>query len=449
MTPLIRWARNGDIAIAYAVVGNGPIDVVYVPPINSLEIMWDNPLYARFLQRLASFSRVVIVDRRGTGLSDRYSPEELPPLEDLVDDLAAVIEDVGSDRPVLFGFSDGGGLCAMFAATRPERLSGLVLYASAATGTQTEDHPWQWTELDWAEWLDAVRTRYGTEEFAAETVALFAPSCVGNEQILRWMTRFWRVASSPSAMYAQERVYQAMDIRSLLPAVRVPTLVLHREGDRVEYVGAGHYLGGAIAGATYVELRGSDHVPWSGADDALVSEIERFVGALGHKEAEVFDRVLATVLFTDIVESTAMTAQLGDRGWRELLSRHNDIVREHLLRFRGREIDTAGDGFFASFDGPARAIRCASEVQESIQALGIDVRAGIHTGECEVIDGKIAGISVVTGARIAAHAAPGEVLVSGTVKDLVAGSDIRFEDRGLTELKGIPGEWRLYAVAGS
>jgi class 3 adenylate cyclase len=444
----IRWARNGDIAIAYAVVGDGPIDVVYVPPVNSLEIMWDNPLYARFLQRLASFARVVIVDRRGTGLSDRYSPGELPPLEDLVDDLAAVIGDVGSDRPVLFGFSDAGSLCAMFAATRPEQLSALVLYASVASGTQTEDHPWQWTELEWADWLDAVRTRYGTEEFAAETMSLFAPSCAGDERILRWMTRFWRVASSPSAMFAQERVYQAMDIRGLLPAIRVPTLVLHREGDSVEYVGAGRYLGSAISGAKYVELPGSDHVPWSGDHAALASEIERFVGALPRPDAGVFDRVLATVLFTDIVESTAMTAQLGDRGWRDLLSRHNDIVREHLLRFRGREIDTAGDGFFASFDGPARAIRCASEVRESVQALGIDVRAGIHTGECEVIDGKIAGISVVTGARIAARAAPGEVLVSGTVKDLVAGSDIRFEDRGLTELKGIPGEWRLYAIAG-
>jgi pimeloyl-ACP methyl ester carboxylesterase len=370
----VRWAWNADVAIAYAVVGDGPVDLFYVPPINSLEIMWDNPLYARFLQRLASFARVVIVDRRGTGLSDRYSPEQLPTLEDLVDDLAAVIEDVGSDRPVLFGFSDGGSLCAMFAATRPEQLSGLVLYASVASGTQTEDHPWQWSEREWADWLNAGRTRYGTEEFAAETMALFAPSCVGDEQILRWLTRFWRVTSSPSAMYAQERVYQALDIRSLLPAIRVPTLVVHREGDLVEYVGGGRYIAGAIAGATYVELTGADHMPWAGDFAALVSEIERFVGALAGQEAGAFDRVLATVLFTDIVDSTAVTAQLGDRGWRDLLSRHNDIVRDHLVRFRGREIDTAGDGFFASFDGPARAIRCAAGVRDSVQALGIEVR---------------------------------------------------------------------------
>jgi pimeloyl-ACP methyl ester carboxylesterase/class 3 adenylate cyclase len=443
----IRWAWNGDIAIAYAVVGDGPIDVLYLPPVNSLEIVWDNPLYARFVQRLASFARVIIVDRRGSGLSDRYSPEHLPTLEDLVDDLAVVIEDVGADHPVLFGVSDGGGVCAMFAATRPEQLSGLVLYASAACGMRTDDHPWQWAELEWADWLDSIRSRFGTGEFAAETTALFAPSCAGDEQIVRWMARLWRVASSPSAMYAQERVYQALDIRGLLPAIRVPTLVLHREGDRVEYVGAGRYLASAIADSTYVELPGSDHMPWAGDFAALASEIERFVGGLRMQDAGDFDRVLATVLFTDIVDSTAMTAQLGDRGWRDLVSRHNDIVREHLARFRGEEIDTAGDGFFASFDGPARAIRCASEMRSAVQGLGIDVRSGIHTGECEVIDGKIAGISVVTGARIASRATAGEVLVSSTVKDLVAGSEIRFEDRGVAELKGIPGEWRLYSVA--
>ena len=446
MDPEISYARNGDIAIAYAVTGAGDVDLVYLAPNSNLEILWENPLYAAFLRRLASFSRLIVVDRRGTGLSDRFSPDHLPPLEDLADDLAAVLDAAGSERPVLLGFSDAGAQCAMFAATRPERVSGLILYATAARGTQAPDYPWQWTEAEWQDWLDAVRVRYGTPAFAAETVAMFCPSCVGDERILRWVNRWWRVSSSPSAMFAQERLFRDTDIRALLPAVAAPTLILHRTEDSLESVGQARYLAGQIQGAEFVELPGADHWPWAGDQEPLLAEIERFAREVRTVDGAVFDRVLATVLFTDIVDSTAQAAAIGDGRWRTIREQHDRLVRSQIGRFRGREVKTMGDGFLATFEGPARAVRCAMAIARGVSTLGIEVRAGLHTGEVELDGIDVAGIAVAIGARVGALAGPGEVLVSSTVKELVVGSGLAFEDRGARELKGVPDAWHLYAV---
>jgi pimeloyl-ACP methyl ester carboxylesterase/class 3 adenylate cyclase len=411
--------------------------------------VWENPLYARFLRSLASSARVIVIDRRGTGVSDRYSPDDLPPLEDLVDDLAAVLDAVGSDRAVLFGFSDAGALCAMFASTRPDRAAGLILYSTAARGKQAPDYPWQWSEREWQDYLDEVRTGWGTREYAQKSLGLFNPSLAGDARMEAWWERFQRLSASPSAIYAQENVFLEMDIRRLLPAISVPTLVLHRTDDRIEPVGAGRYLADHVAGAELVELPGADHFPWAGDQESLVAEVERFVERVQREHEETFDRVLATILFTDVVDSTARSADLGDRGWRDVRAQHDNLIRAQLARYRGREVDTAGDGFFAVFDGPARAVRCASSICASVAPLGIEVRAGLHTGEVRHDGDAVTGIAVAIGARIGSLATGSEVLVSSTVKDLVVGSELAFEDRGTHALKGVPDDWHLFAVAGS
>lgn len=447
LRPEIRYARNGEVAIGYAVLGDGPMDLAYLSPFNNLEVVWENPQYAAFLRSLAVSARVIVIDRRGTGVSDRYSPDDLPPLEDLVDDLAAVLDAVGSERAVLFGFSDAGALCAMFASTRPDRAAGLILYSTAARGKQDAEYPWQWSEPEWAEYLEAVRQGWGTRQYALESLAQFNPSLVGDPRMEAWWERFQRLSASPSAIYAQEGVFREMDIRRLLPAISVPTLVLHRTGDRIEPVGAGHYLKEQIAGAEFVELPGADHFPWAGEPEPLVAEVARFVDRVKREHEEDFDRVLATVLFTDVVNSTGRSAELGDRRWREIQTQHDRLIRAQLARYRGREVDTAGDGFFAVFDGPARAVRCASSICASMASLGIEVRAGLHTGEVRQEGDAVAGIAVSIGARIGAIAGSNEVLVSSTVKDLVVGSELAFTDRGIHQLKGVPDDWRLFAVA--
>ncbi len=446
MTPEIRYARNGDVAIGYAVIGSGPDDLVYLSPYNNLDIAWENPLYERFLRKLSTFARVVVVDRRGTGVSDRYSADDLPPLEDLVDDLAAVLDDVQSDRAVLFGFSDAGALCAMFASTRPDRVSGLILYATAARGTQAPDYPWQWDEEQWQDYLDRVRAGWGTREYAQASLPFVNPSLGQDERTVTWWARFQRLSASPSALYAQEQVFREMDIRPLLPVISVPTLVLHREQDAIEPVGAGRYLSREIAGAEYVELPGADHFPWAGDQKALIAEVERFISLVRSEEQETFDRVLATLLFTDIVDSTTQAAAIGDQRWRELRQEHDHVTRSQLARYRGREVKTMGDGFLAVFDGPARAVRCAQAICESMGRRGVALRAGLHTGEIEADGDDVSGIAVTIGARIGALAGPSEVLVSSTVKDLVVGSALSFEDRGLHDLKGVPDSWHLYAL---
>ncbi len=446
MKPEIRYARNGDVAIGYAVVGEGPEHLVYLPPFNNLDLVWENPLYARFIERLSSFARTVVVDRRGTGVSDRYSPEHLPPLEDLVDDLAAVLSAVGTDRASLFGFSDAGAMCAMFAATHPESVSGLILYASAARGTQAPDYPWQWSEQEWHDYLVRLRAAYGTREYAEESLPFFNPSLAGDASMLAWWERFQRSSASPNAIYAQEQVYREMDIRRLLPAIGVPTLVLHRADDVIEPVGAGRFLAGEIADAEFVELPGGDHFPWAGEQEALIDEVERFLGRVRSDEDEAFDRVLATILFTDIVDSTAQAATMGDRRWREVREQHDRVTRAQLARFRGREVKTLGDGFLAVFDGPARGVRCAKAICTSVGRLGVELRAGLHTGEIKPDGDDVSGLAVAIGARVGALAGPSEILVSSTVKDLVVGSGLCFRDRGEHSLKGVTDPWHLYAL---
>jgi class 3 adenylate cyclase len=446
--PEIAFAHNGDVAIGYAIAGDGPVDLVYVPAVSSLAVLWESAPYEAFLRKLATFARLIVVDRRGTGVSDRYSPDDLPPLEDLADDLRAVMDAVGSERAVLFGYSDTGALCAMLAATYPARVAGLVLHAVAARGTQSDDYPWQWTEDEWRAYLADARDGWGTRRYAEAALPLFAPSLAGDPRHVAWFARLQQVGSSPGTNLAQEQVFREMDIRQLLPAVSVPTLVLHRDGDLVEPVGAGRYVAQAIPGARYVELEGDDHWPWAGDQAALVTEIRQFVGALQDEEESERNRVLATVLFTDIVDSTAQAAALGDRRWRELREQHDRVVRGQLARHRGREIKTVGDGFLATFDGPARAVRCARAICEATGSVGLDVRAGLHTGEVELDGDDVAGVAVAIGARIGSLASGGEVLVSSTVKDLVVGSGLVFEDRGAHELKGVPDAWRLFGAVG-
>ena len=328
---------------------------------------------------------------------------------------------MGADRASLFGFSDAGALCAMFAATHPESVSGLIMYASAARGTQAPDYPWQWSEQEWHDYLVRLRAAYGTGEYAEESLPFFNPSLAGDASMLAWWERFQRSSASPNGIYAQEQVYRDMDIRKLLPAIGVPTLVLHRADDEIEPVGAGRFIAGEIADAEFVELPGADHFPWAGEQEALIVEVERFLERVRSEEDEAFDRVLATILFTDIVDSTAQAATMGDRRWREVREQHDRVTRAQLARFRGREVKTLGDGFLAVFDGPARGVRCARAICASVGRLGVELRAGLHTGEIQPDGDDIAGIAVAIGARVGALAEPSEVLVSSTVKDLVVG----------------------------
>jgi pimeloyl-ACP methyl ester carboxylesterase/class 3 adenylate cyclase len=448
LKPQVAYARHGEIAIGYVTMGHGPDDLVYVSPFNHLDLIWDNPLYARFLRSLCSFARVIVMDRRGTGVSDRYSPDDLPALEDLADDLEAVLDAVGSERPALFGFSDAGALCAMFAATHPERVSALILYSTAARGTQAPDYPWQWSEPKWREYLGELR-EWGTREYAQRALREINPSLASDPRMQLWWERFQRASASPSAVYAQEQVFREIDIRRLIPAIGVPTLVLHRMDDAIEPVGAGRYIASQLPDSEYVELPGADHFPWAGDQDTLVAELQRFLERVWQEEQETFERVLATILFTDIVDSTTQAASLGDHRWREVCEHHDRITRTQLARYRGREVRWTGDGFLATFDGPARAVRCARAISESMKRIGVDLRAGLHTGEIEPEGNDISGLAVVIGARVGALATAGEVLVTSTVKDLVVGSGLGFEDRGAHELKGIPSSWHLFALEGA
>jgi class 3 adenylate cyclase/pimeloyl-ACP methyl ester carboxylesterase len=433
--PEVRYARSGDVNIAYQVLGDGPVDLVLAPGfISNLDFEWTDPGLAQFRFSLASFSRLILFDKRGTGLSDGV--HGVPTLEERMDDVRAVMDAAGSERAVVVGMSDGAILSALFAATYPQRCPGLIVYGAEASMRANPER------LE--RYIEQVPSRWGTEELALEDMRVFTPSVVDEPGRKEWTARWIRACSSPGAYIALLRMNTAIDVTHVLPAIHVPTLILHRTGDRATPIEKGHAFD-AIPTSTFVELPGIDHYPWIGDVDSVVSEIRKFVGNVAADAA--FERVLTTVLFTDIVGSTERAAEVGDRAWREVLERHHAIVRANLSRFRGRELDTAGDGFFASFDGPARAIRCAQAVSDAVRDLGLEVRAGVHTGECEVVGDKFGGIGVHIGARVAGQAKPGEVLVSGTVKDLVAGSGLEFEDRGTTELKGVPGTWHLFAVA--
>jgi len=444
MIPDVEYARSGEVAIAYQVVGDGPIDVVFARGFaGDLLTTWDQPLLVRQIEGWTRFARVLMLDKRGTGLSDGF--REPPTLETRMDDVRAVMDAAGSERAVLWSAQDGARLAILFAATYPERTAGLVLFDPHARSIRSEDFPWAPTEEEWRQRLADVRDGWGTVEYFKRLLGEQAPERADDPAFLDWFVAHMRRSMSPGAALSFLRATMGADVCEVLPAVRVPTLVLAAEARR----GPAEYVGDRIRGSTLVvvpSVRGQ--FTWLD-DDAHVramAETERFVERLDRGGAH--ERVLATVLFTDIVGSTELAARLGDQEWRSLLERHHALVRRRLAEFRGEELDTAGDGFLAAFDGPGRAITCARSAIGDVQELGIEIRAGIHTGECERHEHKLAGIALSAGARIAALANPGEVLVSSTVRDLVAGSGLEFTDRGTHELKGVPGEWRLAAVAG-
>lgn len=435
MLPETRYAKSRDVHIAYQVFGDGPVNLVLAPPfVSNIENYWDEPDFSRWLLRLASYARIVMLDKRGTGMSDRVT--ELPGLDERMDDIRAVLDAAGMDQAALLGISEGGPLTALFAATYPDRCRALVLY-----GTFARFASWLPTPEALAAYLDYIDQAWGS----GGSLPMFAPSRQHDPAFQRWWGRFERLGASPAAAIALMRMNSQIDISGILATIRVPTLVIHRTDDVTIDVEGGRYLAEHIPGARYVELPGTDHIPFV---DHNAMEIADLIGEFltGSRTPVVADTVLATVLFTDIVGSTEKAVSLGDRRWRDLLDNHHAIIRRNLQRFRGREIDAAGDGFLATFDGPARGVRCACAIADDIRSLGIDVRAGLHTGECEIMDDKVGGIAVHIGARVAGLAGPGEVLVSSTVKDLVAGTGLRFGDRGSQSLKGVPHRWRIFAA---
>jgi pimeloyl-ACP methyl ester carboxylesterase len=437
MQAVTKYAKSGDVHIAYQAFGAGPINLVLVPGfVSNVENYWEQPDLARFLGRLGGYARVVTFDKRGTGMSDRVS--ELPGLEQRMDDLRAVMDAAGMEQAALLGISEGAPLCILFAATYPDRCRALALYGSFSRFSY-----WFPTEEALATFFRYVEESWGT----GGSLQKFAPSRANDAELQRWWGRNERLGASPAAVTALMRMNSQIDISGILAAVRVPTLVVHRTGDKTVSVEGGRDIAAHIPGARLVEIPGVDHLFYVGDNaDAISDAIEEFL--TGARAPVAVDRVLATVLFTDIVGSSEKAAALGDQRWRDLLASHHATIRRNLARFRGHEVKTTGDGFLATFDGPARGVRCASAIAEEIAPLGIEVRAGLHTGECEMIGDDVGGIAVHIGARVAALAGASEVLVSSTVKDLVAGSGLRFADRGTKALKGIPGEWRIFAAEG-
>ena len=434
--PETRYAKSGELRIAYQVVGNGPFDLVFVPGfVSNIDLFWELPEWARFFSRLAAFSRLIMFDKRGTGLSDR--DVGIATLEERMDDVRAVMDAARSETAALFGLSEGGPMSLLFAATYPQRARALVLYGSFAR------HPNVLSEDELTSEIEQIDSLWGTGEYSLRR---YRPSARSDEAERRALARWERQSASPSAVIAIRRMNLDIDARHILPVIRVPTLVLHRVGDSAISIDAGRYLAANIPGAKYVELPGTDHVPVSQPENAdrIIDEVQEFL--TGSRSEIDVDRVLATVMFTDIVDSTKRAAELGDREWRGLLDRHDEAVRQQLTRFRGNEVKNLGDGFLATFDGPARAVRCAAAISEAVRPLGIAVRSGLHTGEIELTPDDVTGIAVHIAARIAAEAEAGETVVSSTVRDLVAGSGLRFQDRGVHALKGLPEEVRLYSV---
>jgi len=443
-----RYARASDgTYVAYQVIGEGSPDIVLVRGwISNIEHEWAEPTLARIDRRLAATGRLIRLDRRGMGLSDRLSPQQLPTIESRLDDFVAVLDAVGARRAVMIGLGHAGGttLCAMFAAVHPARTAGLVLFHPSARGAWAPDYPWAQTDEQFERYVELVRGSWGTPELAAQWVRGGAPSRADDQALIQWFAEDQRLGGSAEDALALSRIDRETDIREALRSIHVPTLVIarsdaHEDGSR--------YVADCIPGATYTELAGQDTMALAGDTDAVLREIGTFVDGIPEAAAaEDDDRVLATILFADIVDSTARAVELGDRRWASLLDAERDCLRGLVARFRGREIDTAGDGYFAAFDGPGRAIRCATTAVDAVRELGLEIRVGLHTGECEERAGRLRGVAVHTGARVAALAGSSEVLVSGTVKDLVAGSGFRFGDRGRHRLKGVPGEWPIYAV---
>lgn len=443
MIPETRYAKAVDgYHIAYQTLGDGPTDVVPVGAyFSNLEHDWTNPTAASMARSLAELGRLIQFDARGTGLSDGLRGDRLPSLEERIDDLRAVMDAVRSERAVLVAFADGGPLCCLFAATYPGRTTALILNNTGPRTAWAPDYPWGMTAEEFDVELESTETRWGSREYAAEIVRSTTPGRANDEALIDWWASSMRLSASPSAAASLLRMYHDMDVREVLPAIHVPTLVLASDPAAEE----SEAMARQIPGALFTRIHSPAPVVMADPDPFL-AEIRRFVSRVGEEESDL-DRVLETVLFTDIVGSTELAADRGDRAWHDLVERHHGFVRGVIARWRGREMDTAGDGFFAAFDGPARAIRCAQAIVDGVRSMGIEIRAGLHTGECDITDGKVAGITVAIGSRIASLAAPSEVLVSRTVRDLVAGSGLSFEDRGEYELKGVPDRWRLYSVA--
>jgi class 3 adenylate cyclase len=439
--PEVRYAKSEGGAVAYQTIGSEPLDLVFLPEwVNNLEMQWDDPRLARFPTRLSTFSRVLMLNMRGIGLSDPLLAEEATTIEQWMDDITVVLDEVGAGRVALFGTGIGGSLAMVFAATYPERTSALVLLNSTARSSAAPDYPFG---ID-REWRERTQSQMRQAWGQAAILPLLAPELAGDDRFRDWYGRFERYGASPGMALDVLRMVHDLDVRHVLPTIQSPVLILHRAGDKIVRVEHGRYLAEHLPGARYVELLGEGHAFWSGDPDPILAEIQQFL--TGAPPVTAVDRVLATVMFTDIVGSTETAARLGDNRWTRLLGEFRLLVRRELGRFRGREVDTAGDGFLATFDGPARGIRCAAAIRDAVGSLGVDIRAGLHTGEVERRGDDIAGIAVHVGQRVQAEADPGEILVSRTVVDLVAGSDIRFEDRGTRSLKGVPTQWQLFAA---
>jgi len=437
-----RYARSGDVNIAYQVVGDGPRDLVYVPGwISNIEVMWEDPSMAGFLRRLASFSRLILFDKRGTGMSDRVSLEEMPSLEERMDDVRAVMDAVGSESATLLGHSEGGNMCILFASTYPQRTEGLILASSWAKRIRSDDYPWAPTAEERAKEVVETERTFGDPDALP---SWSAPSRLKDKQYRHWLARYFRLGASPKAASHLLEMNTGIDTTDILETIRVPTLCLYKTDDADVHIEEGRWIASRIPGAKFVEIPGSDHLLNGEGAEQILDEIEEFV--TGYRIGERSERALATVLFVDIVGSTELASELGDQDWRELLERHRAVVEGEITKFRGRVVGWEGDGLLATFDGPARAIKAASALIEAVAALGISVRAGLHTGEVEMVGDDIAGLAVHIGARVAGLAGPGEVLVSRTVRDLVAGSGIQFEDRGHHELRGVPDTWQVYAA---
>jgi class 3 adenylate cyclase/pimeloyl-ACP methyl ester carboxylesterase len=438
----IQYAWAGDSSIAYQVLGSGPIDVFYMQGfLSNVELNWEHPGLSRFLHQLARFSRLTVFDRRGLGCSERFTPNDAPPIENLMEDVSAVMHSVKADRPVLFATGDCAFIAMLFAATYPGHLSALVLYACTPTWRKSEQIPWGLTEAELEESNRKIRDHLGSGLWYQEA----NPSIRSDPREVAWGGRYERLSITPGTIYPEVERFAQIDLRGALPAIQTPTLVLHRTGDTREDIRSGRYVASQIRTAQFVELPGDDHFPWIGDQDTVVREVDGFLGTIREEEAS-FDRVLATVLFTDIIKSTNTAASLGDRDWIELLKKHHKIIRSLLARYKGREVETTGDGFLAAFDGPVRAVRCAQEAIAAVRSIGLEIRAGCHIGEVEFTGQSVHGITVNIAARIAALAGASEVLVSRTVTDLVAGSGLRFTEHGTYELKGVPGEWQLFLV---
>jgi len=437
--PIARYAKSGDVHIAYLVEGDAPLDLVWIPPwISQVEYLWAEDSLGRVIDRLTTFARVITFDRRGSGLSDPLSGA--PTLEEQMDDVIAVMDAAGSERAAIAGTLEGGPMAAVFAATHPDRVRALVLYATFARATRAPGYEWPWTAEERQLHMDQAVEHWG-EGLVAGGVA---PSQMDNADFMEWAGRLERLAASAATIKRIFDLIGEIDVRDVLPSIRVPTLVMHRRGDSFINIEHSRYMAERIPDARFVELEGGDNMFSIGDSEGLLGEIEEFL--TGERHQLESDRMLATVLFTDICGSTERAAQLGDRSWRYMLERHDALFRRALERHRGREVKRTGDGFLATFDGPARAIRCAADLTDSVGSIGIQIRAGLHTGELEVMDGDLGGLAVHIAARVMDQAGPSEVLVSSTVKDLVVGSGIDFEERGEHELRGVPGEWRLFSV---